>query len=235
MESKMTINEKLINLYSRHWDALLLKLDGEKKETYTNPLLISIDEEKYINSEIKVMIFGQETRDWWDKDGFARDIRKGMDRYKGFYWDQKFYAGYKKSAFWKGFRFFQNALNENYKERHMTYIWNNISKIGKCHKKTGVTPRIREIEQEVFPVVKFEVEIIKPDIVIFLTGPNRDGDIKFHFPDAEFLKSNSDSTKRQLAKINSTKLPSLSIRTYHPAFYKGFNKILKNNAINSLI
>jgi hypothetical protein len=229
----MSINQQLHDLYSEHWGDLLSQLDDEKNE-HTNPLLICIDEEKLANADIKVMIFGQETKGWWDKDGFTRSINVGMDRYKKFFCDEGFYPGYKRSAYWKGFRFFQKELNKHNKGKKIIYIWNNISKIGKANAKTGVIPRIRAIERNSFPVIKKEVDIIKPDIMIFLTGPNRDHDIKFHFSDVKFLNSDTSNTQRQLAKVSSKYLPPMSIRMYHPSFFKGFNTKLKSNAIKLL-
>ena len=230
----MSINEQLQNLYSKHWDNLLLQLDNEDNKKHTNPLLIKVDEEKLTDADIRIMIFGQETKGWWDKNGFSRTVDEGMGRYKKFYCEQKFYKGYKRSAFWKGFRFFQGELNKHYKDQKISYIWNNISKIGKANGKTGVLPRIRDIERGFFPVVREEVNIIKPDMIIFLTGPNRDHDTRFHFPDVEFLSSGTSNTKRQLAKVTSKCLPTMAIRMYHPSFYKGFDGKLKKNAINLL-
>lgn len=230
----MSINKQLQILYSKHWDNLLLQLDNEDNKKHTNPLLINVDEEKLTAADMKIMIFGQETKGWWDKNGFARTVDEGMDRYKKFYCEQGFYKGYKRSAFWKGFRFFQRELNKYYTDQKISYIWNNVSKIGKANGKTGVLPRIRDIERNFFPVVREEVNIIKPDMIIFLTGPNRDHDIKFHFPDVEFSSSGTSNTKRQLAKVASKNLPSMTIRMYHPSFYKGFDRKLKRNAVNLL-
>ncbi|MCW7553319.1 hypothetical protein NX722_11850 [Endozoicomonas gorgoniicola] len=146
---------------------------------------------------------------------------------------QKFYGGYNKSAFWKAFRYVQKELKKIYPEKEIAYIWNNISKIGRAG-TTGVSPELRSIERNYFPVIRDEVEIIKPDIVLFFTGPNRDHDIKFHFPDMRLANSGSSFTTRQLAKISSTDLPETSIRTYHPAYYGGFTNDLKRNMVQLL-
>lgn len=66
------------------------------------------------------------------------------------------------------------------------YLWNNVSKIGRGGKDFGQccgkpTSEIREIEQRYFNVVAEEVKILKPDIVIFMTGFSADSDIKEKF------------------------------------------------------
>ena len=66
------------------------------------------------------------------------------------------------------------------------YLWNNVSKIGRGGKDFGqccgkTTSEIREIEQRYFNVVAEEVKILKPDIVIFMTGFSADSDIKEKF------------------------------------------------------
>lgn len=229
----MRINEQLKDLYSKQWVNLLDQLEKKDKEKYTNPFLISIDEEKLASADMKVMIFGQETKGWGDESGFSRTVDEGMNRYRSFCSKEEPYKGFKKSAFWKAFKFFEVELNRHHKDQEFFYIWNNISKIGKENGKTGISSEIRSIERDLFPVISEEVNIIKPDMIIFLTGPYRDHDIKFHFPDVEFSSLDTNKNKRQLAKVTSKYLPSAAIRTYHPSFYKGFN-VWKENAVNLL-
>lgn len=69
--------------------------------------------------------------------------------------------------------------------------------------------------------------------MIFLTGPNRDGDIKHNFNDAVFHSTDSMVDKRALAKVSSALLPIKTIRMYHPSYFGGFNKIRKN-ALNAI-
>ena len=57
----MSINRKLEELYTRHWDKAL---SARKDIKMSNPLLIKVDEEKYSSAGVKIMIFGQETYGW---------------------------------------------------------------------------------------------------------------------------------------------------------------------------
>lgn len=227
----MKINDQLCDLYSKYWTELLSALDREDANSYTNPFLINVDEENMAQADLRIMILGQETKGWGDKTGISRSVKEGMERYRKFYVERNFYKGYGRSAFWKGFRFFKKKIERHNNEKEIYFIWNNVSKIGRPNGKVGVSPGIRSIERKLFPVLKEEVKIIRPDIMIFLSGPDRDHDIKFHFEDFESFHSGTSCTKRQLAIVKATGLPSMSIRTYHPSFYKGFNKKLKENAL----
>jgi len=226
-----SINEQLKLLYSGHWENLI-KYGNAIKPIPANPLLIKINEEEFKKSDLKVMIFGQET---WDWHKFGTSIENGMNGYEKFFINKNFYNGYKKSAFWKGFNYFKKEIESRYKNTNITYIWNNISKIGRNDGKTGVTTDIRNLERTYFNVIKEEISILKPDIVIFLTG-GRDNDLKFNFEDLSFKNieiTNKKITTRKYSPSSilvSKFLPTRSIRTYHPSYFGGFNYIKKDVA-----
>ncbi|WP_151945738.1 hypothetical protein [Aliarcobacter butzleri] len=216
------MNEKLKLIYENYWDEYNKNAEGLNQNNFiASPLLLKVDEEKYNQSDIKIMIFGQET---WGWHTFGLGIDKLMNHYEGFMNSSKPYDGYNKSAFWKAFKFFEKELNKKYEKENLYFIWNNISKIGQNDGATGVANEIRNLERTYFSVVKDEVLLLKPDIVIFFTGPNRDGDIKFHFKDVTFKKAFEDKNIREIACVQSIDLPLKSIRLYHPSYFGGFNK-----------
>lgn len=100
------------------------------------------------------------------------------------------------------------------------YLWNNVSKIGcggtdfgkSCRKPTD---KIREIERKYFNVIADEVKILKPDIIIFLTGFNADSDIKekFGLSDADFHPIGEG------VFLDRIKIPGVkyAARTIHPS------------------
>ena len=65
--------------------------------------------------------------------------------------------------------------------------------------------------------MSFETAELKPDIVIFFSGPNYDEYISRIFSDATF-ENISSRNSRQLARVKSWLLPHNSIRTYHPNY-----------------
>ena len=237
----MSMNNKLEVLYKKYWNNFIekgkllnIKNELEEKEQLVNPLLLKIDENKYCNADIKVMIYGQET---WGWHRLGTSVEDEMNHYLRFFIDDEVWKSKKKSSFWKAFKFFQYELNQYYSDKKIVYIWNNISKVGR-KKGKGVTADIRELERNTFSIILEEIKILNPDIVIFLTG-NRNDDIKFNFKDVKFeniridssLKSKNGKIKyKPVAKVTSEFLPKKSIRLYHPSFFGGYNNV-KGDAI----
>ena len=99
-------------------------------------------------------------------------------------------------------------------------VWNNIHKVGNGAAGNGrccgqPTPEIQEIVRRQFNVVPDELEILKPDIVIFLTGRLADGAIMRTFgigPEA-FAQVNPDLF---LHRVN---IPGVkyAVRSLHPS------------------
>ncbi|MDE6552189.1 MAG: hypothetical protein K2K98_04420 [Muribaculaceae bacterium] len=99
-------------------------------------------------------------------------------------------------------------------------VWNNVSKIGcggtvfgkSCRKPTAA---IREIEREYFNVVAEEVKILKPDVVVFLTGFDADREIKDKFA----LADDAFHTVKEGLFLDRIDIPGVkyAARTIHPS------------------
>lgn len=239
----MSVNNELEKLYAKYWEELqknannIINNTTVKENHPANPFLIKINEKEYEKADLKVMVFGQETWGW--NKSFGVSIEEGMNHYV----DAKDkYLSAENKGFRQGFNFFKDEIKNNYSNKNIIYIWNNISKIGRYETKGVTTKEIKELEQQYFPVIREEIKILNPDIVIFLTG-SRNSDIKFNFPDVSFighqntatLLSNSGKTRFQPAyQVISEYLPRKSVKVYHPSFFGGFNNI-KNDAIDVII
>jgi hypothetical protein len=238
----MSINNRLEVLYKKYWDFFIKEGEllnskniSNEKLQLVNPLLLKVDEEEYANADIKIMIYGQET---WGWHRLNTSIDEEMNHYLRFFVNDKVWEGKKKSSFWKAFKFFQYELNQYYCDKKISYVWNNISKVGR-KKGKGISSEIRDLERKTFPVILEEIEILNPDIVIFLTGPNRNHDIQFHFKDVTFenividatLKAKKGNKKfKSASRVISKDLPRKSVRLYHPSFFGGYNDV-KNDAL----
>ena len=82
----MGINNQLKELYSGNWG----ELESEAKgiSNITHPLLIKVDETIFCNSDIKVVIFGQETDGWQGKfpnEDSPLSVDGLMDKYQKYY------------------------------------------------------------------------------------------------------------------------------------------------------
>lgn len=225
------VNEQLHELYQEKWPNLMDLLVQQPSSTYTNPLVLKIKEEEWGKADLKVMIFGQETLGWGkDKDGkptFSTSLDDGLQRYEQFYNERCNIKRMKKSVFFTGIARLSHALQRQpfLADKNISYVWNNISKIGKQN-ATSINPSVRELERQHFKVIADEVKILTPDVVIFLTGPKRDYDLKFHFPKAT---ARPTAAKDRHGKALPTRkmaflegYPFKAIRLYHPGFYGAF-------------
>lgn len=225
----MSINEKLKNLYRQNWDLLISNGQSIKSPTPANPMLLSIDEEGFSKYSKIILICGQET---WGWDEFGTSIEDSMETYHRFFIEREFYDGYGRSAFWKAFRFFEYEFTEAYKDHNVLFIWQNLSKMGRNDGGTGVTHEIRLLERKFFPVFASELELLKPNIVLFLSGPDRDDDILYHFPDAKFEQAGNQVNLRRQAWVSSPSLPMATLRLYHPSYFRAWTHQYKHEAVD---
>lgn len=180
----------------------------------TNPLLIRIDdEEKYKSSDLKIMFFGQETNDWEGSCG--KDIDHLLGIYQKFMREAK--EGKHGGPFWNTVRNYTKSVQLKNPRKKIDYIWNNILKVGRADAKGTPSPEIIKLQHDYFPVIKAEIELLKPDVVVFFTGPYYDQHIKHEFPDAEFAKI-ENIKEQEICAIHSTNLPSRTFRSYHPQY-----------------
>ena len=220
------MNEQLLSLYASKWTplcaAMQLILDDETLPIKpTCPLLLMVrDEEAFERAEIRVMVVGQETNSWYTP--FHSDLQPIVDQYDRFFntgecWS---YGG----QFWNGVKRFQELLQARFPDKTIRLVWNNIVKIGK-HGAVGFPPEyIYEAERKHFSVFQNEVNILRPTVVLFLTGPNYDSAIADNFGPVEMVPLHAPFSTRQIAKVSLPGVPS-AYRTYHPNYLwrKGIN------------
>jgi hypothetical protein len=215
------LNEKLNELYSSKWEGIQSELnrivnDDTLPIKPTNPLLIYLNEEDLNMADVRVMFFGQETNSWQlgneiltdDIDMLLKDQYDAFFNHNGCF----SYGG----QFWNGISKFKQMIAEQLPNKKFSYVWNNIIKIGK-HDGNGCPPDyIYEIERKHFSVVQQEIDIIKPHIILFFTGPNYDNKIADNFENLSY-SAISSFTERELAKISFPNVENV-FRTYHPNF-----------------
>lgn len=207
-------------------------LDESYQESFnekmpTNLLCINISDE-YTDADIKIMVFGQETNDWHGAYGGVKEAESLMEEYDTFFTSKKCfsYAG----QFWNAVSQTKSAIEER-TGKSVGLLWNNIVKIGKEGDKGRPDSEVIAWQKPAMKFIINEIEIAKPDIVIFFTGPNYDDMLQTVFEDIKFV-SGSGKSSRQLALVSSKYLPVNSVRTYHPGylwrndFYDYLNDIL---------
>lgn len=204
----MYLNHRLFRLYEKYWDDMIGSL---KDNELGNPLLLNFrDEEKYEKADIKIMFLGQETNSWEGGLG-SKDINELMETYSEFL--EIRYGG----QFWNAVRDYVRTIKDMNPNKSVEYVWNNIIKIGKEEGKGVPEQHLVNRQKEVFPVLREEIEIINPNLIIFFTGPYYDQYINKEWDELQFNEVNN-SDKRQLAIVNHNLLPEITFRTYHPNY-----------------
>ncbi len=169
------------------------------------PLMMSPNA-KYKNARTRLLVVGHETNGW----GYhSEEVENGMIHY------DKFNLGTTRNSdpFWNVVRKIECLLgNEPY-----SCVWTNISKYD-VNQKTPVGRYLEEI-QTLDKLLVEEIKIVKPDLIIFFTGPNLDFRIKSVFKSINYSAIDGFS-ERQLAILKHPLLSSKVIRTYHPRYLR---------------
>lgn len=258
------MNEKLKKLYDSKWNELCTAIkpiiEGDQyKNKPAYPFLLEVgrwvsedqeDESWYRDADIRVMIFGQETNPNGWKCGDVPEIPKTSafnpdicptavsGEYEDLCRNELEKQGYNGSkSLFNGYRNFMAMLNQKFPEKKIGYLWNNIVKIGKSE-GTGYDTQIYNIEQKYFRVIPQEVEILKPHVIIFMTG-GYDDKIRDNFGEVKFSPLASFS-ENEVAKVQLPNSNIQAYRTYHPsaraisndtreAYYKAIINDIKTN------
>jgi hypothetical protein len=212
------MNQQLKELYNSKWQELYRSIeplitDDTKVIKPASPLLISLDEnEDYEKSDIKIMVVGQETNGWHNI--FEKDPIAILDSYyhfitRGKCWS---YGG----QFWNSVKRFINLLKNKYPNKSVGFIYNNLVKIGKSSDKGFPPDYIYHVEKEHFNILKDEIEILKPDIVLFLSGANYDH-VLFDKLGNVAMNEVETFTKREFSVLEIENV-KFAFRTYHPNY-----------------
>ena len=187
---------RLVGLYS-DFEPIFERKNGVKPAL---PLLLWLhDCEAYEKADIKVMIFGRETNNWNDKAnrksfpnytynfglGTSEDVQYEIsgihDESHDIYGICDIYAEYQnkdeapQTPFTKKKDIFVDMLKKAFPDKRIECIWNNVHKVGNGALGRGgccgqPTAEIQQIVKHRFNVVPDEINILNPDIVVFLTG-----------------------------------------------------------------
>jgi hypothetical protein len=104
----------------------------------------------------------------------------------------------------------------------MGFMWSNLFT---CD-ENGKTPTdaVADVLRR-FRILPNEIAILRPDAVIFLSGPNYDYTVNAFFPNCQYTPVAPEIPTRQLAHLAHENLPPSSFRTYHPNSLRQQNKL----------
>lgn len=231
----MQENEQLIKLYKSKMEDLTPEIDKLNNEVLkgqaraTNPLLIQADS-NYLNADIKIMFFGQETNIWHEKHGdflYHGNVDKLTRFYSNFFLNKN-YKNHK-SPFWNGINELEAEIKKELDNQSVGFVWNNVLKIGRG--KIGFPSKINPLTNRYFKIVPDEISILKPDYIVFFSGPNYDKLLKYVIGDFSTQKIKGFAEK-ELCIIKNDIIP-LSFRTYHPNYLRRSKKL--DTVIESIV
>ncbi|MCL1812956.1 MAG: hypothetical protein FWG29_05485 [Treponema sp.] len=225
------IQKELYNLYSQVTTEEILNKVKEKNlklpdnEKSTDPLFIRVSED-YLIADVKLMIFGQETNGWGSEEFnvaneldiiemlICGDNTPDCMGYRGFF--NKKYCYKYGGQFWNMVKRFIIDLQKENQNKKIDYIWNNVIKMGK--KGIGFPNYwYNDIVKPYFNnlIIK-EINILKPDFIIFFCGHNYDKYINDIFNNPQKI-SVAGFNEQELCEIKIQNIKRC-FRTYHPQF-----------------
>ena len=203
------LNNKLSEVYRTFLKNFEKSFDEKEKQGLSLPILTHVFPE-YYNTKYKILFVGRETYSWYGKMNEIEklNINYLIDCYKKF----EFAINYKgkNSPFWRFIHSFYKKVNPDSSKNG--FLWTNFSKAD--FNKATPNSRIKEKSIEGYKLLRKEITVIKPDMVIFLTSWNYDNKIREIFDKVEF----EIIEKRKLSKLKHEDLPELTFRTYHPNY-----------------
>ncbi len=210
------IQSQLTEFYRSEFEAIRRDRTFTDKQAMelSAPYLLSVPE-NYLTSALKIMYVGKETNGWGGEVKNLHDFlnnEDGVDRLLRRYehemqdeprWNIKYFIEYKKirkslTGNKKGSIVFSNLMKMDYKQKGNGYSRNSINH----------SVQLRELSKRFF---QKELELLKPDYIIFVTSHTYDSVIKSFLPDRETIEV---IEKKALWKFRSN--GAVCYRTWHP-------------------
>lgn len=217
-------NQKLLNLYeSKNYREVIAEIVETNKKVGGKELVLHLPciTGNYKEMDKKILIIGQELDGW-------REIR---DNPKDAMLDTLDISLKKPPKHPRPFNSFSLKFCKMVNKPKFPVSWASANIRKFSYKKTPkfkLHEKVQNLIYDKFNCLEEEIKIIKPDIVLFLTGPYYDYYIKNQLKGVEF-KTVENYNIRQFARVEHKSLPDNSFRIYHPRYLKRrgiYNKYL---------
>lgn len=179
------------------------------------PDLIWIDDE-YLNSSPRIAIVGKQIKGWdYTYPEFITewDVNDAIAAYRKF----DFGVNYYDSPFWRFFHTVRLSAFPDEGDARRKVLWTNLVKFVAADESSILwKPYVDTALQLQDDVFTTELSIAKPDICLFVTGPDYDFVIERYFSGVQFVPL--DLPIRQFARLAHQGLPQHSYRFYHPNY-----------------
>ena len=207
LKSKIvSINENLKEIYQPYLKNLVINT-RQFSEDFSCPILMKVhsDIEKV---KKRILYVGKETYGWMGTLSDTNDLSVDylMDRYEEFEF-AKNYPG-RNSPFWRFVHTVHKSINGT--DYPNGILWTNFSK---CDSKgTTPSPDLQKLNEIGFDLLKDEIKILKPDVIIFLTGWNYENQFQRVFTGLKYEAIEENF----LYKCNHESFSNKTFMTMHP-------------------
>jgi hypothetical protein len=198
------------------------------------PLLLSVDE-RWVTAAHRVLFVGQETLGWsWDRGNYYAWPHPRLNSFADFLSyggsiDALIYAysefafakmqpEHRRSPFWRAFR--ELLAEVRRREPRSEILWTNLFKCSLDDGSLVYRASRNEIDQALQNqrgLLVEELNVLKPTIVVFVTGPYYDDTIAREISGATLVPI-GDRPLRQFCRVQHEVLPTSTFRTYHPNY-----------------
>lgn len=227
----MTIEHNVRNLYEDLKSNIDLPRHLAKR--LSAPLLI-YPTKRWVEADKKVLVIGQETFGWGanstrrgvfnsflDFQAYEDSIDALLRNYEQF--NFAFGTKYYGSPFWSAYRQIRRAVDDGDVDGIKTSVlWTNLFKVDfeeGSVLKAGT--RQRYLIQSAFRGrLTTEIRILKPDALVFFTGPNYNFELESEFEGLSLKRFNEHDVSRSALLKHSSFGNALAIRTYHPRYLR---------------
>jgi hypothetical protein len=181
----------------------------------SKPQLMMIPD-AYLESKIKLMIVGQETAGWGSEacdPSTAEGIATLMTGYSE--WDLALHTRYRATPFWQASYAMQRALNPGAPQDG--FLWSNVVPVSQRLTETTFGRPTPEISRQSasWGLLRREIEVARPRVVIFFTGPSRDDLLRMMFPQMSLVRLTPE-----ISEVNNLPRSTIAFRTYHPRYLR---------------
>lgn len=228
----VNINEELLDAFTDWYNNVALKVTPPMNYTFSRPFIGGMcdisDTEKRTIKKNTIMIVGQEARNLTDYGKTLKEYQEWSISFLSSQLEKIEHSGnkeYKKlnSPFWKFIRQIKSYFSD------YNIYWTNIDKLHLISK--GKTKRLKEKCEKVLnekylndkSIFEMEIEIIKPAVIIFLTGPHYYKTMGYalgtSFDDKPMLTKNQSKPIVNITdKLREYSYVESAFWTYHPKF-----------------
>ena len=224
------VNKDLLDLYTKNWDKIKEYSNSDDIVFQLACVPQEYDKGKGVK---KLLVVGQEIYNWNSTKESARDAmlytldKENMKSSRSIFMHFTFQV----------YSDINNFKSKKYRKKH--FAWTNLRKF--CYKKDNslnVKPNKKldneDLVNKEFSLLKQEIEIIKPDLVLFLTGNNYDEYIENHLSGCK-IEAIESYKKREIAHVIHSSLPKHSYRTYHPNHFRKAGKAKRKQYLKKLV